>query len=68
MARGAAAARGALPGFDLLAGLEACSEHLVRFGGHRAAAGLELRAKNLDAFREAFAAHAAAVLGPAPSS
>ncbi len=53
-----------IPGFDLLAGLEACSEHLVRFGGHRAAAGLELRAEDLDAFREAFAAHATSVLGP----
>lgn len=53
-----------IPGFDLLAALEACSEHLVRFGGHRAAAGLELRAEELDAFREAFAAHAAAALGP----
>jgi single-stranded-DNA-specific exonuclease len=53
-----------IPGFDLLAGLEACSEHLVRFGGHRAAAGLELRAERLDRFREAFAAHAASVLGP----
>jgi single-stranded-DNA-specific exonuclease len=53
-----------IPGFDLLAGLEACSEHLVRFGGHRAAAGLELRAEDLDAFREAFAAHATEVLGP----
>jgi single-stranded-DNA-specific exonuclease len=53
-----------IPGFDLLAGLEACSEHLVRFGGHRAAAGLELRAEDIDAFREAFAAHATAVLGP----
>jgi single-stranded-DNA-specific exonuclease len=53
-----------IPGFDLLAGLEACSEHLVRFGGHRAAAGLELRAEDLAAFREAFAAHAAATLGP----
>ncbi len=52
-----------IPGFDLLAGLEACSEHLVRFGGHRAAAGLELRAEDLDAFREAFAAHATALLG-----
>ncbi len=53
-----------IPGFDLLAALEACSEHLESFGGHRAAAGLALRAENLDAFREAFAAHATAVLGP----
>ena len=52
-----------IPGFDLLAGLEACSEHLERFGGHRAAAGLELRAERLEAFREAFAAHATSVLG-----
>ncbi len=53
-----------IPGFDLLAALEACADHLEGFGGHRAAAGLTLRAENLDAFREAFAAHAAAVLGP----
>jgi single-stranded-DNA-specific exonuclease len=53
-----------IPGFDLLAALEACSECLTRFGGHRAAAGLELRAEDLDSFREAFAAHAAEVLGP----
>jgi single-stranded-DNA-specific exonuclease len=53
-----------IPGFDLHAALEACSEHLVSFGGHRAAAGLSLRAENLDAFREAFAAHAADVLSP----
>jgi single-stranded-DNA-specific exonuclease len=53
-----------IPGFDLLAALEACSEHLESFGGHRAAAGLELRAESLDAFREAFAAHASAVLTP----
>ncbi len=53
-----------IPGFDLLAALEACSEHLVGFGGHRAAAGLELRAEDLDAFRDAFARHAAEVLGP----
>lgn len=50
-------------GFDLLAGLEACSEHLGSFGGHRAAAGLELKEESLEAFREAFAAHAASVLG-----
>jgi single-stranded-DNA-specific exonuclease len=53
-----------IPGFDLLAGLEACSQHLTTFGGHKAAAGLALEAENLDAFREAFAAHAATVLGP----
>ncbi|HEX6688635.1 MAG TPA: single-stranded-DNA-specific exonuclease RecJ [Solirubrobacterales bacterium] len=53
-----------IPGFDLLAGLEACAEHLEGFGGHRAAAGLQLRAENLDAFRTAFAAHATSVLGP----
>jgi single-stranded-DNA-specific exonuclease len=52
-----------VPGFDLLAGLEACSAHLVGFGGHRAAAGLELRAEDLDSFRAAFVAHATAVLG-----
>ena len=53
-----------IQGFDLLAALEACSEHLESFGGHRAAAGLSLRAENLDAFRKAFAAHATALLGP----
>jgi single-stranded-DNA-specific exonuclease len=53
-----------IPGFDLHAALEACSEHLLGFGGHRAAAGLSLRAENLDAFREAFATHAGAVLTP----
>jgi single-stranded-DNA-specific exonuclease len=53
-----------IPGFDLLAALEGCAEHLESFGGHRAAAGLELRAENLDAFRTAFAAHATSVLGP----
>jgi single-stranded-DNA-specific exonuclease len=53
-----------IPGFDLLAGLEACSDFLGSFGGHKAAAGLELKAGELNAFRQAFAAHAASVLGP----
>jgi single-stranded-DNA-specific exonuclease len=51
-----------IPGFDLLAGLEACSEHLVRFGGHKAAAGLEIKAEDVAAFRDAFAAYAATEL------
>ncbi len=53
-----------IPGFDLLAGLEACSDFLGSFGGHKAAAGLELKAGQLTPFREAFAAHANSVLGP----
>jgi len=53
-----------IPGFDLLSGLRACSERLVRFGGHRAAAGLEIEAADVDAFREAFVAHAAERLEP----
>ncbi|HEX5990380.1 MAG TPA: single-stranded-DNA-specific exonuclease RecJ [Solirubrobacterales bacterium] len=51
-----------IPGFDLLGALEACGEHLEGFGGHRAAAGLQIRAENVAAFREAFAAHADQVL------
>lgn len=51
-----------IPGFDLLAALDACAEHLDGFGGHRAAAGLTIRAENVEAFQEAFAAHANEVL------
>ncbi|MEA2405012.1 MAG: single-stranded-DNA-specific exonuclease, partial [Thermoleophilaceae bacterium] len=53
-----------IPPFDLHAGLAACSEHLRRFGGHRAAAGLDIDRSEVDAFREAFVAHAAATLSP----
>ena len=53
-----------IPGFDLLAALEACSEHLTGFGGHRAAAGLQLRAEDVAAFQRAFAAYADSVLAP----
>jgi single-stranded-DNA-specific exonuclease len=45
--------------FDLHAGLAACAEHLERFGGHRAAAGLSILPENVEAFARAFAAHAA---------
>jgi len=47
-----------VPSFDLHAALGACSAHLRRFGGHRAAAGLSIEAERLDAFADAFAAHA----------
>jgi single-stranded-DNA-specific exonuclease len=51
-----------IPGFDLLGALEACADHLEGFGGHRAAAGLQIRAENVPAFQEAFAAHARSLL------
>ena len=51
-----------LPAFDLHGALAACSEHLHRFGGHRAAAASRSRPTNLEAFAAAFAAHADAQL------
>jgi len=56
-----------VPGYDLLAGLRACEQHLDRFGGHRAAAGLELAAAAIPALRDAFAAHVRDVLGEEPA-
>ena len=53
-----------IPAFDLLGGLRAAGEHLARYGGHRAAAGCSIQRANIDAFREAFTAHAADVLSP----
>lgn len=61
--RGRGSAR-SIPGFDLVAALDACSEHLARHGGHRAAAGLELEPGRLEAFREAFLAHAGSEIEP----
>ncbi|MGH2994895.1 MAG: single-stranded-DNA-specific exonuclease RecJ [Gaiellaceae bacterium] len=52
-----------IPAFDLHAALGACSRHLGRWGGHRAAAGLSIRPDDVDAFADSFAEHAATVLG-----
>jgi single-stranded-DNA-specific exonuclease len=51
-----------VPRFDLHAALAACSEHLERFGGHRAAAGLLIEQSHIEAFASAFASHADAAL------
>jgi single-stranded-DNA-specific exonuclease len=51
-----------IPHFDLHGALVACSEHLARFGGHRAAAGLSIDPDRIEAFADAFAAHADAHL------
>jgi single-stranded-DNA-specific exonuclease len=53
-----------IPAFDMLGALEACSLHLVRFGGHRLAAGLTVEADRVKAFRAAIQAHGDDRLGP----
>jgi single-stranded-DNA-specific exonuclease len=44
--------------FDLLGALNACGEHLVRYGGHRGAAGVEVERAHLEVFTDAFTAYA----------
>jgi single-stranded-DNA-specific exonuclease len=51
-----------IPAFDLHAGLAACAEHLERFGGHRAAAGLSIRPEAVEGLADAFAVYADAHL------
>lgn len=40
--------------FDLYEALEACSDHLIQFGGHKYAAGMTLYEENYPAFKAAF--------------
>ena len=40
--------------FDVYNALEACSEHIEQFGGHKYAAGLTLKEENYQAFKQAF--------------
>ena len=49
----AASAR-SVKGFDVYNALEACSEHLEQFGGHKYAAGLTLKEENYETFKQAF--------------
>ncbi len=51
-----------IPGFDLLGALHACAEHIDQYGGHRAAAGMTIRAERVDGLRTAFERHAESVL------
>jgi single-stranded-DNA-specific exonuclease len=53
-----------IPGFDLLAGLTACERHLRRYGGHRAAAGVEIERACLEDFAADLNAHAERHLSP----
>jgi single-stranded-DNA-specific exonuclease len=53
-----------IPAFDLLGGLDASAAHLLRHGGHRAAAGCTVARSEVEAFRAAFVAHARETLRP----
>ena len=53
-----------IPAFDLLGALERCAPLLVRFGGHRQAAGLSLEAARIREFRAAINEVADESLGP----
>lgn len=54
----------AVPGFDMLAALEAHAGFLGKFGGHPGAAGLTMEAGNIKAFRLAVSQWAEERLGP----
>ncbi len=60
--RGRGSGRSGCEAFDLLAGLTACSEHLSRYGGHRAAAGLEIERKRVAGFADALNVYATSAL------
>jgi single-stranded-DNA-specific exonuclease len=53
-----------IQGFDLLAALRASEGELVRYGGHRAAAGLTVRPDRVESLRVALERHAREVLAP----
>jgi single-stranded-DNA-specific exonuclease len=53
-----------IAGFDMLACLESCAPLMTRFGGHKAAAGLQLDSSRIKEFRLAVNAHADTCLGP----
>ncbi len=53
-----------IPAFHLLEALEAMPELFLRYGGHRQAAGVTLRAEQVEEFRRRLNAYAAARLKP----
>ena len=52
--RGRGSAR-SIPGFDLFDALQQCAEHMLRFGGHHQAAGMDVATSSVAALRDAFA-------------
>jgi len=52
----AASAR-SVRGYDIYAAIEACSSHIIQFGGHKYAAGVTLKESDYIAFKTAFEHH-----------
>lgn len=50
----AAGSARSVPGFDVYNAIEACSEHLIQFGGHMYAAGLTIEISKIPDFTKAF--------------
>lgn len=53
-----------IPGYNIYKAIEACSDLLERFGGHKHAAGLSMPKENYPAFRERFEEYVAATIDP----
>jgi single-stranded-DNA-specific exonuclease len=53
-----------IPGFDILAALESCATLMLRFGGHKQAAGLQIETARIREFRQAINAWGEERLGP----
>jgi len=53
-----------IDGISLVKALRDCAAHLELFGGHDMAAGLNIRAERIDAFRDAFNQHVRDQAGP----
>ena len=51
----AASAR-SVRGFDVYAAIDACSAHIIQFGGHKYAAGVTIKKENYEIFKAAFEA------------
>jgi single-stranded-DNA-specific exonuclease len=60
LGRGSARANG---GFDMVKAFRGCQEHLVKFGGHRSAAGMTIAMDNLEQFSASFEQAAREQLG-----
>jgi single-stranded-DNA-specific exonuclease len=61
----AAGSARSVAGFDLYEALDACSQHLIQFGGHSFAAGMSLEISKVEDFRQAFEDYVSAHIQPA---